>query len=235
MGDFNASCAVSNLAIREGDEVFWLYTKKDYINTTYDLGTDLYQQIERCKEQEKFKKKNAEFALRFPEETEPLWGEFWTNREISAIVWGFGEYNGYGWVDSEDDLDDGDRDRLVLIRKDVADKLAAFGATLIDREWYDSKSYLKDSYAYCLVLVCKLTRINLFGHNLLGRQYVDSDEMLEQRFVHKVIGEELRKLDKDVKHRESEYENCSFWVEVGYNLKTIWQRIKNKLKLSGVK
>jgi len=225
MGDFSSSCAVSNLPISGGDDVLWIYAKKKYINSTHDLSNTVWRHMEKLEEIKKFEQENKEFAKRFPK-GDSLWGEFWTTTECD-FEWGFGKYDEYGWVEDEK-LPDKYMDSKILVRKDVADKLAVFGKTLISREWYNSKPYLVDSYLYCFLLVCQLTRIHLFGHQLLGRQYPDSDEMKEQNFVHKVIGDELKKLTNSIRIQELEYKDWSFWVGIESKIRNLLKKIKYK-------
>ena len=204
MGDSSGNCAVSNLPIESGDEVLWIYSKLDYVTTTHDLGDSVRRYADRLYENERLEKKNLEFRNSFPNETELLFTIFTIPTVEKDFESGFGMYDSYGWVENEE-LPDEYFDKGVLIRKQVADKLAEFGKTLIDREWGKDKQYLKDNYLYCLLLVCYLTRIHVFGHFLLGRQYADKHEMKEQKFVHKVIGDELKAIDSKIKKQDKEY------------------------------
>lgn len=209
MGSYAESCAVSGLPIRSGDKVLWFYAKTK-VEIDHDLGDLVWRYDEAQQELKKMEEQNEKFRQRFPEEVNKLeWHDlndldFYRKLRPKEFEWGFGEYDDYGWVEGEK-LPNKYFNYSFLVRKNVADKMAEYGKSLIDREWGGRNKYLKDNYLYCFLLVCHLTRIHLLGHRLLGRQSPDIDEMKERRFVHKVISEEIKLVSKEIMDEHKEY------------------------------
>lgn len=214
MGDFSRTCAVSRLAIEEGDDVFYIYINKPDMSCY-----DLLQYLRMDVDQEILKK---EFTC--PATMASL------NRD-PYVKFGFGTYSGYGDV-NEVDFPDEDNSHLILIRKAVADELYKFGASLIDREWSyrkeNERGEFKKNYAYCVALVAHLTRIELFGYQLLGRQYPDVDEFKETARVWIIILKEFVKKFLEVYKEHLEYKNWSFWVDLKYRLVKFASKIFSK-------
>lgn len=225
MGSFSQRCAVSNLPISAGDKVLWVYSKYDGVQSTRNIADIVWRYADSMEKVKEYELKNLEFAAKYPSE-DPLWGSYWLNPPKN-FEWGFGEYDDYGWVADEDDLPEEYYDNAFMIRKDVADRLAEYGKTRISSEWENRMPFLADNYLYCVLLVCNLTRINVFGRDTLGRQYPDSEEMKEQALVHKIIGDELRKLTNQIRLEELEYANWSFWVLLEAKLRRFIKRFHN--------
>jgi len=210
MGSYSESCAVSNLGIRSGDEVLWFYAKPDLVQNTHDIVELVWRFNEAEIRYKEMEKQNQKFRERFPNEADkPEWKEIHDLSRFKPqkeFEWGFGEYDDYGWVEGGE-LPEEFFNKKFLVRKSVADKMAEFGKTLIDREWQGRNKFLKENYLYCFLLVCQLTRIHLLGHNMLGRQSPDLDEMMERRKVHKIISEEISIVEKEIRDEDKEYKN----------------------------
>ena len=205
MGSFVRTCAISRLAINPGDEVFWIYSKKDYCKSTYELSSLLSHQIRREQEYLTAKKKHEDFLVRFPESDALDSFVEYLKKYVDNpdVKWGFGEYDDYGGVEDLDiEIPDEDfneefetkHPELILIRKSVADEMAKFGRTLMRREWSENPALYEQCYAYCVILVAQLTRCNVYGFQLLGRLYPDMDEFKEIAVLHKIIKKEYNKM-----------------------------------------
>ena len=202
MGSWAGTCAVSRLAINPGEEVFYIFTKGKHVRTTYDLMGEISSVLKRRADAEKWK----------------------DNPEMSAIFTydradyesGFGEYDDYGGVEGVE-IPDEHRDRIVLVRKNVADAMVEEGKKRMKREWRTESDKYQDSYIYSLVLFAWLTRIQLFGHILLGRQYPDMEEMEEQRIMYNILRKEMHAVYAQELADKKEYEDWSENIQKGEN------------------
>lgn len=205
MGSWAETCAVSKLAIRPGDKVLWVYAKPKYVDTTYELASIVWRYYDKENDWKKYQERNEEFQKKFPDNKEPL---FSFSPPTKEFEWGFGEYDDYGWVEGENCPDEFEN-RKFLVKKDIADRMSEYGKTLIKREWDGRMLFLKESYLYTFLMVCSLTRIQLFGHKLLGRQYPDMDEMREMKKVRKFVTDEFNKMWKELRAEEKEFKEWS--------------------------
>jgi len=198
MGSWAGTCAVSRLPINPGEEVFYIFTKNKGRNSTYDLMQEISFVIKRQEDAEKWED-SPEIAAIF-------------TSEKADYVSGFGKYDDYGGIEDVE-IPDQYCDNIVLIRKNVADAMVEEGKKRMKREWRTGSKKYENSYIYSLVLFAWLTRIQLFGHILLGRQYPDMEEMEEQIIMHRILRKELHKVYAQELADKKEYEQWSENIE----------------------
>jgi hypothetical protein len=194
MGEFSRTCAFSRVAIEEGDPVFYISYPENRDKNVYDLKTYIRYDIERA---------NSEFG-----------------RDLSpSVLSGFGKYDGYGGVE---ELEDDESRTIIMIHESVARSLHKYGDSMIKREWSHlteaQRNGLRESVAYCVALVASLTRTELFGYELLGRQYPDSEEIKEMITGHLISLRMLFYKALDIYKKELSYKNWSFWIGIKYKI-----------------
>lgn len=241
MGSWAATCPVSRLAINPGDKVFYIWSRKSYATNTYGLLQELSSSIRwhetYSKDVERLEKEIELFSK------ETCGEEFMKSLEESlcyykamlkevTVKYGWGEYDDYGGVEGEDleQWKDGEDDEsnvshLVLIRGDVAKSMIELGRSWIKpSSWEPNEKPYKNNEAYCLALVAHSTRLQLFGFQLLGRQYPEFDEYKEVLSVQKIILKEIvkefaRQIWSDIKYK---YDYLD--IDIKYWFKNLFSR-----------
>lgn len=249
MGSWAATCAVSRLAINPGDDVFYIYASKTYTRNTYGLLQEIVHDIRWKETYTKSLESNAKLLEKLKDEA--VSDEFADYMKESqkyyenlirkkTVVYGWGEYDDYGGVEGvdfsdmdfggnpEEDSDDG-VSGLVLIRGDVAIGMIRMGEKMIKpSQWEPDVKKYYDNSAYCVAIVAHSTRLQLFGHQLLGRQYPEVEEYKEILKLQWIIFKEtIREYIREI-HDTLEYENWSWRISVKYNLSKLFLRKKDK-------
>lgn len=198
MGSFDGTCAVTRLAIREGEEVLLIAcTKESRINSTYELHQEFLGRRHRKERLDETIDSLQEFIISLNEslgeDIEALRKQLLAdNIEIekernSKVLVCFGTYDGYGWIkEIENDWDKFDQDTTCFVRLSTARRIVEWMHTGLD----DSVNV-----AEAITSFARRTRIQLLGNTLAGSQYADKFELEAQSLlIEGIIPHELDKL-----------------------------------------
>lgn len=248
MGSWAATCAVSRLGINPGDKVFFILSKKTYIRGTYDLMSSLGSCIRNNAANDKYIEKQLKTLADMDERksendelrqiiTDSI--ESWKKLYRNDVVFGWGEYDDYGGVEDfeiPDDVDDEDEDDngggnfmpLVFIRANVAKDLIKLGQKMLSEKDYgtreDEYKAYRENEAMCIAIACHSTRVQLFGANLLGRQYPEFAEYREISTLQSIIFKEFLKEWGHQIWKDIQYKWEFLDIDIKYWFKNLFSR-----------